>query len=65
MAISKERSNQQLEKENQTNGVVTVNDESNPTKQERDEAIGQEPDTERLRSERESVSQNSGDNNSL
>lgn len=39
----------------QKNGIVTVNDANNPTPEERDERIGNEPDTERLRSERESV----------
>jgi hypothetical protein len=37
------------------NGVVTVNDENNPTRDERDRAIPNEPDTDRLRSERQSV----------
>lgn len=37
------------------NGVVTVNDGNNPTPDERDSMIGTEKDTERLRSERESV----------
>ncbi len=42
------------------NGVVTVNDANNPTPQDRDERIGNEPDTDRLRSERESVQQSEG-----
>jgi hypothetical protein len=37
------------------NGVVTVNNDRNPTPEERDQRIGQEPDTKRERSERESV----------
>jgi hypothetical protein len=37
------------------NGIVTVNDANNPTQEERDSQIGAEPNTERLRSERESV----------
>ena len=37
------------------NGIVTVNDAANPTPEERDERIGNEPDTDRLLSERESV----------
>lgn len=36
-------------------GIITVNDEKNPTREERDERIGKEDDTERVRSERESV----------
>ena len=39
------------------NGIVTVNNERNPTPEERDTAIPNEPDTERLRSERQSVEQ--------
>jgi hypothetical protein len=38
-----------------SNGVVTVNDGNNPTPEERDRRIPAEPDTERLRSERQSV----------
>ena len=34
---------------------IPVNDENNPTRQERDERIGKEDDTKRVRSERESV----------
>jgi len=37
------------------NGIVTVNDENNPTPEERDAQIPNEPGTERLRSERQSV----------
>jgi hypothetical protein len=37
------------------NGVVTVNDDNNPTREERDAYIRNEPGTERLRSERQSV----------
>ncbi len=37
------------------NGIVTVNNGNNPTPEQRDEIIGKESDTERLRSERESV----------
>lgn len=37
------------------NGVVTVNDDKNPTPEERDQMIGAEKHTERVRSERESV----------
>ena len=52
--------NQQAENKNEgsepgKNGVVTVNDGNNPTPDERDSMIGTEKDTERLRSERESV----------
>ncbi|MCW3074779.1 MAG: hypothetical protein JWP69_1848 [Flaviaesturariibacter sp.] len=36
------------------NGVVTVNDDD-PTREERDQYIPNEPGTERLRSERQSV----------
>ena len=37
------------------NGIVTVNDDNNPTPVERDAQIPNEPGTERLRSERQSV----------
>ena len=37
------------------NGIVTVNDDNNPTPEERDAQILNEPGTERLRSERQSV----------
>lgn len=47
--------NEQQQSSRNQNGVVTVNDANNPTPDQRDAAIGQEPDTERLRSERESV----------
>lgn len=53
MAIEK---NKLTENRDQSqNGIVTVNDEKNPTPEERDERIGRENDTDRLRSERESV----------
>ncbi|MDB5251139.1 MAG: hypothetical protein JWP27_308 [Flaviaesturariibacter sp.] len=45
----------QESKANGANGVVTVNDDNNPTREERDRAIPNEPDTDRLRSERQSV----------
>ena len=51
--MEKNRNNQ--EQNQPQNGVVTVNDSNNPTPEERDARIGNEPDTERLRSERESV----------
>ncbi|GAA4324016.1 hypothetical protein [Flaviaesturariibacter amylovorans] len=54
--MSKEQQ-QQPQQGQGANGVVTVNNERNPGQEERDAAIGQEPDTERLRSERESVEQ--------
>ena len=47
--------NRQQENEKPRHGVVTVNDERNPTPQERDAKIPHEADTERLRSERQSV----------
>jgi hypothetical protein len=37
------------------NGIATVNDDNNPTPEERDAQIPNEPGTERLRSERQSV----------
>ncbi|HYH14267.1 MAG TPA: hypothetical protein VD794_03550 [Flavisolibacter sp.] len=49
----------------QTNGIVTVNDDNNPSREERDAKIGNEPDTERLRSERESVEEGKRNSNSL
>lgn len=53
MAIEK---NKLTENRDQSqNGIVTVNDDKNPTPEERDERIGRENDTDRLRSERESV----------
>ena len=59
MAINKPKeqdSNQSGNRQQQTtNGIITVNDSSNPTREERDEKIGREPDTDRLLSERESV----------
>jgi hypothetical protein len=45
----------QNNRSNKQNGIVTVNDEQNPTPEERDAKIPKEPDTERLRSERQSV----------
>lgn len=45
------------------NGVVTVNDENNPTREERDNYIKNEPDTDRLMSERESVERGKAGNN--
>jgi hypothetical protein len=48
-------SQQTPDKENIKHGVVTVNDENNPSPEQRDEAIRDEPDTERLRSEKQSV----------
>lgn len=43
------------EQQKSSQGIITVNDENNPTREERDERIGKEDDTERVRSERESV----------
>lgn len=43
-----------------SNGIVTVNNERNPTPEQRDAIISSEPDTERLRSERQSVEQGQG-----
>ncbi len=60
MAINKPKEqdlNQSGNRQQATNGIVTVNDSSNPTPEERDEKIGREPDTDRLLSERESVQQ--------
>ncbi len=60
MAINKPKQqdlNQSGNRQQSTNGIVTVNDSSNPTPEERDEKIGREPDTDRLLSERESVQQ--------
>ena len=48
-----------------TNGIVTVNDDNNPTPEERDARIANEPDTERLRSERQSVEEGKRSSNSL
>lgn len=45
----------QANRSNKQNGIVTVNDEQNPTPEERDARIAKEPDTARLRSERQSV----------
>ena len=56
-------SNQNDEQDKIKNGVVTVNDENNPTPDERDELIGKENDTDRLRSERESVQEANRNNN--
>jgi hypothetical protein len=53
--------NKNLTDENQPrnlNGVVTVNDSNNPTPEQRDAYIPNEPDTERVRSERQSVKNN-------
>jgi hypothetical protein len=50
--------NKNLRDENQSrnqNGIVTVNDNNNPTPEQRDAYIPNEPGTERLRSERQSV----------
>ncbi len=58
MTPDKNESSQQA-----ANGVVTVNDGNNPTQQQRDEIIGQEPDTARLRSEKESVEENKQNTN--
>ena len=52
MSVDKE---EDLQNRQPANGVVTVNDEKNPTREERDQRIPAEPDTERLRSERQSV----------
>ena len=58
MNTNKDQQEQGLQGDKQTkNGVVTVNDDNNPTQEQRDEMIGKEPDTDRLRSERESVQQ--------
>jgi len=59
MAINKEHTNDPNQQSKQAD-AITVNDEKNPTQQQRDEAIGQEPDTKRLRSERESVEESRG-----
>jgi hypothetical protein len=48
-----------------TNGIVTVNDASNPTPAERDASIANEQDTERVRSERQSVEEGKRSSNSL
>lgn len=53
MTDDKEKQQQQ-----EANGIVTVNDGANPTPEERDQLIPVEPDTERLRSERQSVKEN-------
>ena len=45
----------ELQQQQGANGIVTVNDGANPTPEERDQRIPAEPDTERLRSERQSV----------
>ncbi|RYY96758.1 MAG: hypothetical protein EOO11_12640 [Chitinophagaceae bacterium] len=55
--MEKNNPQQNPQEQQQANGVVTVNNDRNPGREERDAAIGQEPDTERLRSERESVEQ--------
>jgi hypothetical protein len=47
-------SNTQSSKDN-VNGIVTVNDDNNPTPEQRDAQIPNELGTERLRSERQSV----------
>ena len=36
-------------------GVITVNDDENPTPEQREQAIRDEPDTDRLRTEKGSV----------
>ena len=46
------------------NGIVTVNDGNNPSQEKRDEMIGKESDTDRLRSERESVQEANGNKSS-
>ncbi|MDB5197840.1 MAG: hypothetical protein JWP88_2211 [Flaviaesturariibacter sp.] len=61
MAIDKETE----DKQQGTNGVVTVNDANNPTREERDQRIPQEPDTDRLRSERQSVKEGEGKGESV
>ena len=45
----------ELQQQQGANGIVTVNDGNNPTPEERDQRIPAETDTERLRSERQSV----------
>ena len=50
-----EEENQRLNTDGIQNGIVTVNDVENPTPEQRDAYIPKEPDTERLRSERQSV----------
>jgi hypothetical protein len=40
---------------NKQKGIVTVNDENNPSPEERDALIPKESDTKRLRSERQSA----------
>jgi hypothetical protein len=56
--MDKNKDNREQDQSRNQNGVVTVNDSNNPTPEERDARIGNEPDTERLRSERESVKNN-------
>lgn len=53
--MEKNRNNQEQNQPANQNGVVTVNDSNNPTPEQRDAYIPKEPDTERLRSERQSV----------
>jgi hypothetical protein len=53
--IKMENKDKDMSQGQNANGVVTVNDENNPTREERDRAIPNEPDTDRLRSERQSV----------
>jgi hypothetical protein len=52
-----EKQDRKQVEEKPENGVVTVNNDRNPTPEERDERIGLEPDTARERSERESVTE--------
>ncbi|MDB5197295.1 MAG: hypothetical protein JWP88_1666 [Flaviaesturariibacter sp.] len=61
MAMDKEYQ----DKQQGANGVITVNDDNNPTREERDQRIPQEPDTERLRSERQSVKDGEGKGESV
>jgi hypothetical protein len=53
--------NNQQNNPSENKGVVTVNDENNPTPEQRDAYIPKEPGTERLRSERQSVQQTDRD----
>jgi hypothetical protein len=54
---------QQMPQGNRPPGIATVDGSDSQTPEERDAAIGTEPDTKRLRSERESVEQNRGKGN--
>ena len=49
---------QQMPQGNRHPGIATVDGSDSQTPEERDAAIGTEPDTKRLRSEKESVEQN-------